>query len=268
MSVKIDFDNSNKFVKQLKKDIPDAVRFAASFTLNDLAYSGVKKAERQIKKKMTLRNKHTVGNKPASRGVKFNRSKPRRDMSLQFSEFGATTEYDYLKEQNDGFKHKGIQPLDKSRTGNSHHRTLRKKNYLRAMSVKSLKDYRGPGTTKGLRGIFSKTNKNSVRRWRALLFLAYRKGYGLPGSSQFFYIEKNSYHGFNEGYFQFASKSPKKKKFAYPHLKKFFHGKGVKNTARYGQKWMDAALKKFTQAEINKSFADNSKKQLKKHGLI
>lgn len=255
MSVKIDFPNSNEFVKKLKKDMPNAMRFAAASTLTRIAFSGVKKSERAIKKGMNLRNKYTVGNKTGNRGIRYNRAKPRRNMNLIFSEFGALKSRDYLADQHDGFRHKGIVPAKAARTSKKYDRRIRKKNYLRAMAVKKVKDYKGKG-------------KGNPRRARAMLYMAYKSNFGLPGSSDFFYLKKNQYNNFKAGFYQFARKRPNKAANSYPHLKKFFHGKKTTNMTRYGKPWLKKALEKFTQKEIDLIFLEETKKQLKRHNLI
>ena len=254
MSAKIEFPDSNEFVKQLKQDLPNAVRFAAKFTLDRLAYSGVVKAERQIKRKMITRNKYTVGNRPGQKGIKYNKAKPRRNMSLIFSEFGATTDRKYLAKQEEGFKDRGSVPTKAARTSKKYNRTTKKAAYFNKMKVRNLSDYKGKG-------------KGSVKRTRAMLYMAYKSGFGLPNSSNFFSIENNQYHGFKKGLYQFTTKGTRKNN-AYPGLKKMYYGKGTTNPTRHGKHWMRDALGQFKQQEIDAIFAQESKRQLKKHGLI
>jgi len=255
MSAKITFPNSDKFVKQLKNDIPDAARFAAANTISRLAYAGVVKSERSIKRKMKLRNKYTVGNKPATRGIKYNRAKPRRNMSLIHAEFGAIKSRSYLADQEEGFTHKGVTPANTSRTGKKYGRRINKKNYLDNMKVRGLKSYKGKGIGK-------------TKRMRAMFYLAHKEGYGHPGTNQFFYVKNGEYNNFKEGFFQFARKSPRKKNYSYPNLKKFFHGKNTRKKTRYGQHWMSEAIGTFSQTEVDKIFSQEAKKQLKRQNLI
>ena len=266
MSAKIEFPDSNEFVKQLKQDLPNAVRFAAKFTLDRLAYSGVVKAERQIKRKMITRNKYTVGNRPGQKGIKYNKAKPRRDMSLIFSEFGATTDRKYLAKQEEGFKDKGSVPINTARASGKYNKVTRKKNYFGTMKVKSLKDFRGKGNSRRSLREFVTGYKGKTRRTRVMLYMAHKAGFGKKGSSDFFSIKNNQYHGFKKGLFQFANNSTKKG--AYPNLRKMYQGRGVSNPTRYGKHWMRDALGQFKQQEIDAIFVQESKRQLKKHGLI
>ena len=252
MSAKINFKNNKEFRKKLLKDVPSAYRFAAANALSELAYSGVIKAEREIKKSMNLRSKHIVGNKPGSRAVKYNRAKPRRNLNLIYSEFGATKDYSYLKDQEKGFRHNDTVPAKAARTSKNYNKRIRKINYFNRMKIKQ---------------ISSKYNgKTPLKKTRAMLYLSYKKKFGKIGSNQFFYFENKQFHNFKSGFFQFVGGTSKY--YQYPRLKKIYHGKNTTKTKRPAKKWLQKSINKFTQKEVDQKFEKNAKQQLKRFKLI
>jgi hypothetical protein len=174
-------------------------------------------------------------------------------MNLIFSEFGATTDRKYLERQEDGYKDRGAVPINTARVSTQYKRVTSKNYYFSKMKVRNLSDYKGKGVGK-------------LKRTRAMLYMAYKDGFGLPGSSKFFSLENNQYHGFKKGLFQFTSKT--NEKGAYPNLKKMYQGRGVSNPTRHGKHWMRDALKSFDQNHIDQIFVQESEKQLKRYGLL
>lgn len=240
--------NEKETKKFLTQDIPDYTRFAVANTASRVVFLGLEKSEAQFRRDFILRNKFIVGTAPGKGALKFTRAIPHHDISKITASWGSpekrgSADLSFLEEQEEGFTHKGVVPTEAARTSKSRAKRIRKANYMSKMAVRSL----GVNDLK-TRVIFFKK--------------AFKEGFGLPGSNQFFYMKDNQYApGWSAGFYQFSRKTPPGKEFVYPNLRRIYYDGPKVEKRRRAKKWMEKSKNTITQADIDRIYKDEFNKQ-------
>jgi len=251
MEFKATIKNDSEIRQTLSRDFPNFARFAIANTASRVAFLGMEKSETEMRRDFTLRNKYVVSSKPGGGALKFNRAIPHHDIDKIESSWGSPSkqgrrDYEFLEEQEDGFKHSGPVPTERARTAKNQRKKVRTAFLFRQMALRRPSDV---GTVKA--------NDPLAQTW-AMLRNAYKDGYGLPGSNQFFYMRKSELPtGMTSGWFQFVSSSPKSGN-TFPKWKQIYYD--GKNERRSATHWMENSKNKITQSDIEKFYKDEAAK--------
>lgn len=244
-------NNKSETQDIFKNQFPNHARFAIANTASRVAFEGVKRAENKMRNDFILRNNYLVSSAPGRGAVKFNRAIPHHNISLINSSWGSpdkigARDYSFLEDQETGFTHYGVVPTQQARISKSQRKRIKRINYLQGMNIRKPDD------------IGSISSQNAMGKTWAMLRKAYRDGFGLPGSKQFFYLEKSELPGgMTSGFYQFKRSTPSGDN-DFPEWKKIYHD--VDNSRRKAVHWMEESKNTFTQSDIDKIFTEEARK--------
>ena len=238
-----------------KKQFPNYVRFAVANTLTAAAYKGMTNSEKWLHKKWITRNKFLLGGGPGKGAIKFKRAKPSHDLSTIWSAYGSpknvgNKNFEFLEDQEEGFKAKGSIPTKKARTSKSYKKKIASKNKRKKQNILTLSS---------IRMALGKTWKPNLMVIRGLRLL-HKRNFALPGSNQFFYMHDNQFLNFGAGLYQFSKRNIPNKlsksgfNLQFPNVKKMFIAGSENDPDRKAAHWMKKSSLLLKQSEINKMF--------------
>ena len=256
LSIKI--KNKKEFKKYLSNGVPNAERFAVAGTASRIVFLGLKKSEKQMDKDFILRNKLVVGSTPGKGALKFNKAIPHHDINKITASWGSpekkgSADISFLEDQEEGFTNKAPVPAATSRTSKTIKKRVKKKNYFKNMQV--MRESR----------IGSSKAQTIGGRVRHMLKEAFKIGFGLPGSNQFFYLKDDEYSaGWEAGFFQFSRSAPPGSGYNFPNIRRLFYTGKKAEKRRRARHWMEKSKNKITQSEIEKIYNQEADKSFTK----
>ena len=256
--ISIKIKNKKEVKKYLDSGLPNAVRFAVANTASRTVFLGLKKSEKQMDKDFILRNKLLVSSAPGKGALKFNRAIPHHDISKITASWGSpekkgSADLGFLEDQEEGFTNTAAVPAAVSRTSKSIKKRVKKKNYFKNMQVMRSSRI---GSSK------AQTIGGKVRH---MLKEAFKMGFGLPGSNQFFYLKDDEYAPrWEAGFFQFSRSSTPGSQYKFPNIRRLFYTGKKAEKRRRAKHWMERSKNKITQAEIEKLYNEEANKSFTK----
>jgi|WetSurMetagenome_2_1015567.scaffolds.fasta_scaffold02367_18 hypothetical protein len=244
-----------------QKILPDSVRFSVANTCTRAVYSGMEASENEIRDDFILRGGYVVGKKPGRGAIKYDKAIPSHDIDKISARWGSVDkvgakDYSFMQKQEEGFTNetKPVPDAATARSGGTEQGKVQRKNYINGADIKKLKDF-----ASGLNG------KSDIARRVIAMKRAYKQGYGLPGSSQFFSFDDDEYAAkWEGGLFQFGQNEPPRSGLRYPNVKRLYYNPEGKNKSkrRRAVRWMQKSKNKIKQTEIDKFYAEEMNKQL------
>lgn len=231
----------NESRKLFSKTFPNYLRFAVSNTMNAIAYEGMKNHEYWVESNLVNRNNFLLGNGHGKGAFRFQKSKPSHDISTIFSKSGSidragSKKYDFMRDQNEGFRMTGTTPTLNARTGKNYSKIIPKPKRRTKSNIENL---RGSVSSKRMSILY-------IRR-------LFTKQFALPGSNQFFYMKDNQFANFGGGLYQFA-KRIKSDGSQFPRIKKLYTGGKQNKKFRKATNWMEKSNKLLSQDYIDNVF--------------
>ncbi len=247
----VSIKNETDTKKMFKQDFPNYARFAIANTASRVAFLGVEKAEDEMRKDFFLRNKFVVSTSPGKGAVKFNKAIPHHDISKIKSSWGSpekagSRDYSFLEEQEEGFTHEGMIPIaENARTSKSEKKPIKRAARRYQLEVMSNRGF--PGDTE-------------QAKTRVFLKEAFKNGFGLPGSKQYFYLKKGDLNKWSEGLYQFKSSAITKPGNRFPNVKQIYTNNKNDNRRRKAKHWMENSKNKITQSEIERIYFEEARR--------
>lgn len=262
LPLKIDIKNEREFKQMLAKGFPDSTRFAVSNAATRIVFHGMERSEEQIRDDFILRGSFVVGKSPGKGAVKYEKAIPHHDLSKIVASWGSvdkagSKDYGFMEKQEEGFvnENKPVPNPKESRRGGSQAGKVLKAVYLKGAVIRRLSDF---GSAIG-----SATVARVVR-----LRNAFKQGFGLPGSNQFFAMDDGEYApAWSGGLFQFSGVEPPRNDLFYPNMRRLFYDPKGKSgeKRRRARHWMEKSANKITQGEIEKLYTEEFNKQLERN---
>ena len=242
MNPVVRFIGDAKFAQVLDQH-PKKVGYAFRNAVTNTVFEIQKYAKSRFDDNFVERNTFT------KRGIVFDKARTPIIQNIEAAVGGAKNR-PWLAEQEKGFTSNGAQATEAMRVAGSYKRAVRKKNYLKGVSVRRA-------------SLVPNKAKTKKGKSMAMLAISFRNGYGLKGSTNFFQFEAGElFSSMEKGLYQFES-STKLGGLDYPKIKLAYrldNRRTVKATP-----WLREAVEKEGSTRlILQRFEEQLKKQLKR----
>ena len=251
--------NKTETQQFFNETVPNSVRFAVANACTKVVFLGLERSERQIRDDFILRGGYVVGKSPGKGAIKYQKAIPHHDLSQISASWGSvdkmgSRDYSFMEDQEEGFANekKPVPNPATIRRGGTKTGKVSKAYYLKNAQIKKLSELPGSGKNDKMTRVFK-------------LSRAYRQGFGLPGSNQFFSFSDGEYApGWSGGLFQFGQTAPPRDDLFYPNVKRLYYNPSGKSgeKRRRARKWMEKSQNTITQADLERLYFQEFDNQL------